>query len=58
MTDFIYRMYIKLDVIRIIKPVNVSIIPPTRKIIFGFINEKTMPCSSLPIVKIIPLECR
>jgi len=35
-------MCTKLDVIRIIKPVNVSIIPPTRKIIFGFINEKTM----------------
>ena len=53
-----YITYIKLEVISIIKPVNVSIMPPTRKIMFGFINEKTMPCISLPVVKIIPLECR
>ena len=44
--------------IKTMKPVNVSIIPPTLNIKLGFINEKTIPCINLPTVKMLALRCK
>tara|TARA_A100001035_G_scaffold166668_1_gene132042 strand:- start:99 stop:497 length:399 start_codon:yes stop_codon:yes gene_type:complete len=44
----------KAGIIRIKKPIKVNDIPPILKKTFFLIKEKTMPCMSLPKVKIIP----